>query len=107
MAKLDGFFVSTEVHARKVKLADGSEHDLHFRELPSSEFRRFHLAESSDDEDVRISSMAKLIAASLCEVDGKPAITVKQALQLKPAAANALIDAVLSVNGMKPDAGKR
>jgi hypothetical protein len=106
MAKLDKFFVSTEIHERTVKLPDGSEHLLHFRELPAADFRRFHMAEMSEDEDVRAGSMAKLICACLCEPDGKAAITYKQALQLKPAAANALIGAVLSVNGMKDDAGK-
>lgn len=102
MTNFDGFFVSTEVYERKVTLADGSEHVLHFRELPVTEFRRFALAERSQDEDVRVGSLSLLIAASLCQPDGKPAMTFEEASRLKPAVATALFDAALSVS--KPDA---
>lgn len=101
MAQLsESLFVSDKIHARTVKLPDGSEHRLHFKELPATEFRKFHIAEQSKDEDARAGSMAKLIAASLCEPDGKPALTYKRALQLNTAAANAIVAEVLSVNGM-------
>lgn len=107
MANLDGFFVSTEVQKRLVKLPDGSEHELHFRELPAVEFRKLHMAEQSEDENERAGAMAKMIAASLCEPDGKAAIDYAQALKLKPAAMTALVDAVFSVNGLKGNnAGK-
>lgn len=99
MSKFEGFFVSVEVHERKVTLADGSEHVLHFRELPVTEFRRFALAERSEDADVRVGSMSQLIAASLCEPDGTPAMTFEQAARLKPAVATALFEAALSVSG--------
>jgi hypothetical protein len=92
-------FVSDTIHERTVTLPDGSSHALHFKELPAIAFRKFHDAERSDDEDVRAASMAKLIAASVCEPDGKPALSVEKAKQLTAAAANALIEAVLSVNG--------
>lgn len=98
MSLADGFFVSSAVHERKVTLADGTEHTLHFREVPAGEYRRFMLAEQSDDEDVRVGSMARLIAASVCEADGRPAMTYEKALQLKPTAANVLLEAVLAVN---------
>ena len=98
--KFAGFFVSPEIHERTVELADGSKHVLHFRELPSSEYRKFQIAEQSDDEEVRAGSMAKLIAASVCEADGKPAMTYEQALRLKPGPCNALFTAVLSLNGV-------
>jgi hypothetical protein len=93
------FFTSQEVHEREVTLADGSKHVLYFKELPAIEFRKFQMAETSDDEDTRAASVAKLIAVSLVEKDGKPAITAKQAAQLKGAAANALMSAILDVNG--------
>lgn len=95
----DSLFVSATLHERTVKLPDGSEHVLHFKELPAVAFRAFHLAEHSKDEDVQVGSMAKLIAASLCEPDGKPALTYEKALQLKPGAANALVAEILSING--------
>jgi hypothetical protein len=69
------FFVSTELQEREVELADGSKHVLYFKELPAIEFRRFALAEQSENENVKATSIAKLIAASLCDADGKLAIT--------------------------------
>lgn len=95
----DSLFVSDALHERTVKLPDGSEHALHFKELPAVTFRQFHLAEQSKDEAVQAGSMARLIAASLCEPDGNPAITYAKALTLKPAAANALVAEILVVNG--------
>lgn len=80
-------------------MPDGSVHTLHFKELPAVEFRKFQMAESSEDDDVRASSIAKLIAASLVEPDGKPAITIKDAARLNSAAANAIMSAILDVNG--------
>ena len=101
--KYDAFFVSSSVHERPVTLADGSVHTLYFREVPAGEYRRFALAENSEDEDVRIGALAKLICASMCEADGTPAITFDQALQLKPSVATALLEAVLEVNGSGKD----
>lgn len=100
MADFESLFVSMDVHERSIVLPDGAAHVLHFRELPAVEFRKFQLAERSQDEDVRSGSMARLIAASLCDAEGKPAITVAKAMTLKPSAANALIEAVLEVNGV-------
>ena len=100
-----GFFVSGTIHERTVTLGDGTEHVLFFKELPVTAFRRFALAEQSDDDDVRAASISRLIADSLCEADGKRAMTYEQACTLKPAVASALFEAVLSVSG-KGDAGK-
>lgn len=95
------FFVSTELQEREVKLADGSKHVLYFKELPAIEFRRFALAEQSENENVKATSIAKLIAASLCDADGKLAITFEQALNLKASAMNSIFEAMLEVNGQK------
>jgi hypothetical protein len=95
------FFVSTELQEREVELADGSKHVLYFKELPAIEFRRFALAEQSDNENVRATSVAKLISASLCSADGKVAITFEQALNLKASAMNTIFEAMLEVNGQK------
>ncbi len=96
--KFDGFFVSDEIHERTVELGDGSTHTLHFRELPVTELRRFAQAERSEDDDIRAASVSKLIAASLCDQDGKPAMSAEQAGQLKPKVANAIFAALMSVN---------
>jgi len=95
------FFVSTELQEREVELADGSKHVLYFKELPAIEFRRFALAEQSDNENVRATSIAKLISSSLCDADGKLAITFEQALNLKASAMNTIFEAMLEVNGQK------
>lgn len=97
----ESLFVSSQVQEKKVKLPDGSEHILYFKELPAVEFRRFALAEQSENEDIKATSIAKLIASSLCEPDGKPAITFEKALQLKASAMNAIFEAMLEVNGQK------
>ena len=102
----DALFVSDRVHQRDVKLPDGSVHTLHFRELPAVEFRKFQLADQSDDDDKRAGGMAKLVAASLCEEDGKPALDYKRARMLSPTAMNAILEALLDVNGFGGDAGK-
>jgi hypothetical protein len=99
------FFVSEAVHERTVRMPDGAEHTLYFREVSAVEFRKFAFAEQSGDEQVQAGSAAKLVAASLCEPDGKPAITYAQALKLKPAAMKELLAATLAVNGLD-DAGK-
>lgn len=94
-------FVSEEVHEREVELPDGKKHVLYFKEVPASVFRKYGLAERSENEEVRAGSMSILIAASLCDKDGKPVLTYERALQLKAAAATKLFEAVLDVNGAK------
>lgn len=97
-------FVSKTVHERKVPLGDGTEHTMHFREIPSGEFRRFQLAEISEDLTVRLTAPAVLIAAGLCQKDGSDAITAAEAASLKPKVAVAIANTVLDVNGY---AGKK
>jgi hypothetical protein len=98
MALPSSFFASTEVHKKEVELADGEKHTLWFKELPHIEIRKFQLAEASDDQDVKASSIAKMIAASLCEEDGRAAMTVDQALTLKASVASKLLVAITEVN---------
>ncbi|TMS58531.1 hypothetical protein MW7_007350 [Imbroritus primus] len=95
----DDFFASDELYERTVMLPNGTEHVLHFKQVPAVEFRKFQLSEQSGDEKKQTESMARLIAASLCEPDGKPALTVEKALRLNTAATTALFAKVLEVNG--------
>lgn len=92
-------FVSDKIHEQKVKLGT-EEHTLYFKELPAVEFRKFFLAEQSKDEDQQAGSISKLIAMSLCEPDGKPALTEQKAAQLTAAAAIEITNVILSINGM-------
>jgi hypothetical protein len=94
-------FVSAEIQAREVELPDGSKHTLHFKELPAYEFRRFQIAEQSDNDEKRAASMARLIAASLCDPEGKPAITESKAKTLNAKAMNSIMTAILEVNGFR------
>ena len=102
----ESLFVSEKVIEKEVTLSDGTSHKLYFKELPALEFRKFYIAEQSQDEDVQAASMAKLVAASLCEPDGKPAVTVKKALQLKGSALTAIVEAIMQINGFGVDAKK-
>jgi Phage tail assembly chaperone, TAC len=92
-------FVAAAPVLRTVRLGDGTEHGLWFRELSNVEFRRFQLAELSTDDDVRVRAMAKLIALSLCDEDGAPSLSEARAAQLKPKVMQAMLEAVLDVNG--------
>ena len=79
-----GLFVSDEPQLRKVMLGDGTVHDLHFLELPATEFARFGDRQRSEDEQTRVMALPNLIAASLCDERGKPALTAEQANALRP-----------------------
>lgn len=103
----ESFFISPQLHERPVTLADGSTHRLHFRELTASQVRGYQLAEGSDDEEVQAGAIAKLIAASVCESDGRPAMTYERAQQLRPKAANALMAQIMQINGMASDQAKK
>lgn len=95
----ESLFVSTAVQERTVKLPDGKQHVLFFKELPAVEFRRFYLASQSSDEDVRVYAIAKLISMGMCDADGKSAITAERAAQLKAGAMNEIFMALMDVNG--------
>lgn len=105
MTMNEAFFVANTPHKRTVKLPDGSEHEMHFRELPATEFRRYRIAEQSDDEEKRVGAIAKLIANSVCDANGKLAMGYKKALELNLSAANALLAAIHDVNGLTSASG--
>jgi len=100
------FFVSPVLHERSIKLPDGSVHTMHFRQLPHTQFRGFLDANRSKDEAVRLSALSRLIADSLCNPDGTPAITIEEASLLNHAAATEIGEAALDVSGALGNAGK-
>lgn len=100
------FFVADTLHKRTIKLADGSEFELSFRETTAVDFRRFLMSEKSEDEEKQSFSVAKLISQSLCDDDGKPAMTFEQAKKLKPFVANELLSVILEINGIGSKPGK-
>lgn len=90
--------VGDTIHEREVELADGTKRTLYFKEVPAQVFRKWIIARNSDDDAVRAASAEILIVASMCEPDGRPALTLEQAARLKPAIASRLFDAVLDIN---------
>jgi len=93
-------FISDELQVRDVTLPDGTTHALRFRQLPAVEFRRFFMSMQAEASESRDNAMAQLISKSLCNEDGSPALTLKEALRLTPTAERAIGDVVLSVNGL-------
>lgn len=99
-------FVSTEVVEREVELADGTKHKLFFKELTAADIARYVNALNSSDEEVQLMANPKLLALSLCEADGKVAVTVEQAQKLKPGVIGPILEAVREVNGLGGDSKK-
>lgn len=96
MALPDSFFASA-INPVKVEI-DGEQHELYFKELPAVEWNRFALIEQGQDEDRRAKNMARLLAQSLCEPDGKLILTEKKAEALKPGPLALLFEKMLEAN---------
>ena len=94
------FFVSTTVQEREVELPDGKKHTLYFKELTAADIARYVNALNSKNEDVQVAANSKLISSSLCDIDGKEAVTVEQAATLKPNVIGVILEAVRDVNGL-------
>jgi hypothetical protein len=99
------FFVSDTLHERSVEMPDGSKHIIHFAELSAADFTAFRDEQRSEDAKTRALATPRLLAKAVREPNGKPAMTVDQAVKLKPGPLRALFEAVLEVNtfdGKKP-----
>lgn len=92
----DSLFASGDLVAKEVTIA-GRKVSLHFRELPAVEFHACFVA--SEGASQKALSPAHLIAASLRNPDGSPALTVERAAQLKNGPFNAIFGVVMEVNG--------
>ncbi len=95
----ESLFVSDIVHSRDVEINKDKVIRLHFKEIPAIEFIKFQRALNSEDEDTRSGAIAVLIAASLCEADGTPAMTVDKAMRLKTKPMDAIFKIVMEING--------
>lgn len=69
-----GMFAPKDVQSDTIELEPGVTAQFHVRALPDAEFRKLW----SDGD------RAKLIAAAICDEDGRTVMTEKQAGQLKP-----------------------
>ena len=91
-----GMFASKDVHADTITLPNGDKAQFHVRELPDVEFRKLW---SEGDR-------AKLIAAAICDEDGKPVMNVTQAAQLKPLVAAELQRVAMKHSGFGEEAAQ-
>ena len=89
MALSKDFFVSPEIGEREVKLPGGVQ-KLWFRKVSSFDWERFLSAARSQDIDQRALRTHILIAAALCDPDGKAALTIEDAQKLVPDVAAAI-----------------
>jgi len=96
----DDLFISDAPLERAVEIG-GKVRKLHFREIPAVEFMRFSRLTQEGNDDLRDGAAAKLVAASLCNPDGTPAMTYEKALTLKSGPLNALFAVVLEINGAR------
>lgn len=82
-------------------MPDGSEHVLHFKQLPASEFRKLITQAGGDAAAAGL----QMIAACLCDADGASVLTIEDAARLTLSAEKALSEAAMEVNGLgKPAA---
>lgn len=87
-------FRSDELLLREITLGDGSAHRLHFREMThAQEIKMRELARSDGDH------VSYMIACSLCDADGQPAISEADAGNLKRGVRNAMVTAIMDING--------
>ncbi|MEN5285751.1 phage tail assembly chaperone family protein, TAC [Stenotrophomonas lactitubi] len=91
-------FISEDVHRREVKLADGRKHTFYIREQDAGVLRAFFAGQASDDSDKQADSMARLIAKSICDPEGNPALSLADAKRLKFAVQIALTKAISEVH---------
>lgn len=101
----DAFFVSPSVNKRTVQLADGTEHELYFCKVSSYEYNRFLHHLGSKVADDRAEAPHILVAASLCEPNGKPVLTLEKSKSLKPEVLDLLFEKAFEINKKVPAEG--
>ncbi len=99
MTLLDAsLFISQEVQSSDVVLADGNTHKLYFKELPSASWRVYSLIERNGTLKEKSENMQRIIALSLVTPDGKQAITLEKALELKAEVVIAIFSKIVEIN---------
>lgn len=93
-------FVSPDVVEKQITFGDGTVHPVHFKDPGHVVFTRFLQERGSDDEEIRSNCTSKLIAASVCEPDGQPALSFTAACKLKTKVANELVQAIFEIVGV-------
>jgi hypothetical protein len=83
---------------QEVTLADGSVEKMPFKRVGSAEWTRFMAGMSSDDPGARASAMMRLVKFSVCEPDGKEALTFAQIDELDQDVFMSMFKAAQAVN---------
>lgn len=89
-----GMFAAKDVQPDTIELPDGSKAQFYVRSLPDTEFRDLYAT----------GDRSKLIAATICDAEGKRVMTPKQAGELKPKVAASLQSIALKHAGFGSDA---
>lgn len=91
---------------REVTFSDGTVETVHFKQVSAGHMRRWRAAEQSGDDEIRAFAMQRLIAASLCDADGKLVLTEAESQNLTPNGLTDLFPHVMTVAGVGDDAKK-
>ena len=97
-------FIGPTVVAREVEFK-GNTRTFHFRELQADEAEGIFLGIDADPKKNK-GLRNRILAATLCDADGKPAITKDEAGKLPNDLANKLQTAALDVNGLSAKAAE-
>lgn len=89
-----GMFAPKDVQPDTIELPDGRKSQFYVRALSDTEFRSLW---ASKDR-------AKLLAATICDEDGKPVLSPKQAGELRPKVAASFEEIVLKHAGFGSEA---
>lgn len=91
---------------REVTFTDGTTETVHFKQVSAGQMRRWRAAEQSGDDDDKFFAMQRLVAASLCDADGRLVLTEAEAQNLTHNGLADLFPHVMAVAGLGEDAKK-
>ncbi len=107
MALSSKFFAPLDkIEERSIEMMDGTTEVVWLKHLPNTMFERYAIWSNSADEDVVATASARLVAAGVCEPDGKPSLTQEEAEHIERPVFQRLVRAVLEVNGYGKQAEK-
>jgi hypothetical protein len=85
-----GLVVASDPLVREVDFGGGNVQKIPFREISDADWFRYYTRLGSKDEDVRAAARAYLVSVGVANPDGSQAMTLEEALRLKPQALKAL-----------------
>lgn len=88
------YFITQQVHQRKIELGDGKEHTIYLKELTNVQWRRHALVESNGTNEERADEVARLVSQCMVNADGSQAVTFEEAVTLKTSIVIHLFDAI-------------